>query len=375
MEFIDLKSQQARIRTRIEERIKAILDHGGYILGPEVQELEKKLAAYIDMPHCISCANGTDALRMPLMALGIGPGDAVFVPSFTFFATAEVVSLVGATPVFVDILPDTFNIDPQSLKNAIETLPKRFPNLKPKGIIAVDLFGLCADYTALHEIAKKNNLFLMEDGAQSFGATYHEKKACSLTNISTTSFFPAKPLGCYGDGGAIFCSDDTLAATLKSIRVHGHGKDKYHNIRIGLNGRLDTIQAAILLEKLSIFDEEIEARNRVAARYTKELKDIVITPKIAEGYGSVWAQYTLRTPNRDKVIAKLKEKDIPTMIYYPIPIHLQEAYTELGYREGELPVCEEMAKTVFSIPMHPYLSDREQDLIVSSVKDVLSMPQ
>ena len=368
MEFIDLKTQLARIRPKINDRIQKVLDHGGFILGPEVQELEENLSKYCGANYTVSCANGTDALLMPLMALDIGFNDAIFVPSFTFFATAEVVALSGATPVFVDIDPRTYNICTASLQHAIDTLPERFPGKTPRGIIPVDLFGLSADYNAINAIAKKYNLFVIEDAAQGFGATYHGKKTGSLAAIAATSFFPAKPLGCYGDGGAIFCESEEIYKKLKSIRVHGQGKDKYHNVRLGMNGRLDTIQAAILLEKLAIFEDEVIKRNEVAARYHELLRPILETPYIPNGCVSSWAQYTIQVKNRDAFIAALKAKNIPTMIYYPIPLHLQEVFIGLGYKAGHLPVSERLANSVVSLPMHPYLTEEDQQMIVNAVK-------
>lgn len=369
MHFIDLVAQQSRIRSGIDRRIKAVLDHGQYIMGPEVAELESKLSKYVGVNHCLSCSNGTDALLIPLLAHGVGPGDAVLVPSFTFFATAEVVSLAGAKPIFVDVDPTTFNICPKSLRDVIERAKRNGEKLR--AIIPVDLFGLPAPYAAIHEIAKEHDLFVLEDAAQSFGASYLGSKACSLSNIAATSFFPAKPLGCYGDGGAIFCDDAGLKSIMTSIRVHGQGRDKYENIRIGINGRLDTIQAAILLEKLTIFDDEIKRRNAIATRYTSELSKIVETPSIPVGYTSAWAQYTIKVKNRDRLVGRLKERCIPTMMYYPIPIHLQDAYRCLGYKSGSLPVSESLCKEVLSIPMHPYLSEQDQDQIVKGIKESL----
>lgn len=371
MDFIDLKAQLSRIRPKIDGRIKNILDHGHFILGPEVQELETALAQYTRAKHCISCASGTDALLMPLMALAIGKGDAVFVPSFTFFATAEVIALVGATPVFVDIDPSTYTISPASLHEAIRTLPKKFPGIVPKAIIPVDLFGVPAQYDAIHAIAKSHALVVIEDAAQSFGANYKGEKAGALAEIAATSFFPAKPLGCYGDGGAIFCSDDQLAQKLVSIRVHGQGKDKYHNIRLGLNARLDTLQAGILIEKLAILDDEIKKREQIASRYTDALKNVAITPNVPSQCRSAWAQYTIQINNRDMLMDALTSKGIPSMLYYPVPLHLQDAFSHLNYKKGDLPISEQLSTTVISLPMHPYLSESDQDKVIKEILHVL----
>ncbi len=365
MQFIDLKAQQDGIRDRIDWRIAKVLDHGQYILGPEVSELEKLLADYVGIKHCVSCSSGTDALLMALMAHGVGPGDAIFTVSFTFISTAEVISLLGATPVFVDIEPDTFNMDPQKLEDAIKTVKNG--KLRPKGIIPVDLFGQPVDYDEIEDIARKHNLFVLEDAAQSFGAEYKGKKACSLGNIAATSFFPAKPLGCYGDGGAIFCSDDIIAEKLRSIRVHGKGNHKYDNIRIGANGRFDTIQAAILLAKMEVFEEEMALRDFVTKRYTEGLAGKVVTPVVKEDRISAWAQYSLLSEQRDELMKKLKSKGIPTAIYYPRPLHLQTAYSWLDYKKGDFPVSEKIADQIFSLPMHPYLSVEDQQYIIDSL--------
>ena len=379
MEFIDLKTQQARIKDKIQRNIDIVLRHGNYIMGPEVKQLEAKLAAYTGAKHAISCASGTDALLMALMAYGVKPGDAIFTTPFTFIATAEVISLLGATPVFVDIDPQTFNIDPAKLALAIKALkasdssiyplPKTLNHqLHPKGIIPVDLFGLSADYDAINAIAGQNGLFVIEDAAQSFGATYKGKRACSLGDIGCTSFFPAKPLGCYGDGGMCFTDDDKLAEIMESIRVHGKGGHKYDNVRIGINGRLDTIQAAILLVKFEIFPEEVEMRNAAAARYTSLLTSdsSLMTPDVPAGYKSVWAQYSLLAKNEDArtvMLKNLQDNKIPTAIYYPKPLHRQTAYSCLGYGEGAFPVSEDAASRIFSLPMHPYLLAADQERI------------
>jgi len=373
MQFIDLKKQQERIREKIESGIRKVLDSGQYIMGAEIKELEKKLAEYVGVKKAIGCASGTDALLMALMAYEVGPGDAVFTTPFTFVATAEVISLLGATPVFVDIEPDTYNIDPEKLEQAILAvenggsleypLPIGADGLIPKGVIPVDLFGQTADYAKINDIAEKHGLFVIEDACQSFGAEYKNKKACSLADIACTSFFPAKPLGCYGDGGMVFTDDDELAKKMISIRVHGSGSDKYDNIRLGINGRLDTIQAAILLAKFEIFPEEIELRQTAADRYSKLLKEDVTVPFVAGECKSAWAQYSILSENRDGIIDKLKSEGIPTAIYYPIPLHLQGAYRYLGYPKGSFPVSEKIAGQVFSIPMHPYLREEEQENI------------
>ena len=380
MEFIDLHAQQQRIRESIEARIRTVLDHGQYIMGPEIKELESKLAAYVGVKHALGCASGTDALLMALMALQAGPGDAIFTSPFTFIATAEVICLLGATPVFVDIDERTFNIDPRKLDQAIQALrrsdPSLYPlprgmdlsSLKPKGIIPVDLFGLTADYNAIQAVTEKYGLCVIEDAAQSFGAEYKGKKACSFGNIACTSFFPAKPLGCYGDGGMCFTNDDTAAEIMDSIRVHGKGNHKYENVRIGINGRLDTLQAAILSAKFTIFPEEIELRQKVAAGYTRTLQEVsVIPPQIPAGYKSAWAQYSILAKNekhRSTLQAKLKDAGVPTAIYYPKPLHLQTAFAYLGYRQGDFPMSEDCANRIFSLPMHPYLKAGDQDKIV-----------
>lgn len=354
MQFIDLAAQYKHLKYKIDARIHAVLDHGKYIMGPEVQELEDKLSEYVGVKHTVSCANGTDALTLALMVLDVKEGDAVFCPTFTFFATAETIAFEGATPVFVDSNEDTFNICPIDLEKRIETVIVE-GKLKPKAIIAVDLFGLPADYSALRKIADKYDLKIIEDAAQGFGGEINGKRAGSFGDIATTSFFPAKPLGCYGDGGALFTDNEEYAELLKSYRVHGKGKDKYDNVRIGMNSRLDTIQAAVLLEKLAAFPQELLNRNKAAEKYTSELKDTYKTPIVPEGYVSSWAQYTLVADNRDAEMAKYKEQGIPTMVYYGTCMHQQTAFKELGYQEGDFPVAESLAKTVFSLPMHGYM--------------------
>ncbi|MDG5467689.1 DegT/DnrJ/EryC1/StrS family aminotransferase [Deltaproteobacteria bacterium IMCC39524] len=378
MNFIDLKAQQKLIRPQIDAAIQKVLDHGQYIMGPEVGELESLLAEFTGVKHCIGVANGTDALLMALMAYGVGPGDAIFTTPFTFVATGEVISLLGATPVFVDIDPRTFNIDPQKLDEAITNLEQRKMNIEqplvPRGIIPVDLFGLPADYDAINAIARKHDLFVLEDAAQGFGGVYKGRRAGSLADVATTSFFPAKPLGCYGDGGAIFTDDDELAETMCSIRVHGKGKDKYDNVCIGINGRLDTIQAAVLLPKLEIFPDEIEARQRVADKYTELLSEVpgVVTPHVPEGYGSAWAQYSIVIENRDDLQKKLDERGIPTAVYYPKPLHLQTAYKVLGYSEGDFPVSEKVSQQIVSLPMYPYIPDSDVQIVAAKIKEIRS---
>ncbi len=356
IQFIDLKAQQVRIRPQVDAAIKRVLDHGAYIMGPEVYELEKQLAEFCGVKHAISCANGTDALGLGLMAKNVGPGDAIFVPSFTFAATAEVVAWMGATPVFIDSLEDTYNIDPISLELGIQTAKKL--GLRPAGIIPVDLFGQPVDYDAIQTIADEYNLWVMADGAQSFGASYKGRKVGNIGDMATTSFFPAKPLGCYGDGGAIFTNDDELASIMKSLRVHGQGTDKYDNVRIGMNGRLDTIQAAILIEKLKIFPEELITRQKTADAYNNGLKDVVQIPYVMDGVTSAWAQYTVCLPNginREKLMIDLKEVGIPTMIYYVKPLHLQTAYKHYP-TVGALSVCESLSNKVLSLPMSGYVN-------------------
>jgi len=369
MDFIDLKTQQKAILPAIKARIDQVMAHGQYVMGPEVFALEERLAAYVGVKHVISCSSGTDALLMPLMAYGVGPGDAIFTTPFTFIATAEVIQLLGATPVFVDIDSQTFNIDPQALAQAIQRLGQnpKTASLRPRGIIPVDLFGQPADYDAINAIARQHQLFVIEDAAQSFGATYKGRRAGSLADVAATSFFPAKPLGGYGDGGAIFTNDDELAAVLRSIRVHGQGSDKYDNIRIGLNGRLDTLQAAIVLAKMDIFDAEVEARQRVAARYSQGLKDVVTVPYVSPDCTSIWAQYSVLSDRRQVLMERLKAADIPTAIYYPLPLHLQGAFKHLGYQPGDFPRSEQAAQRIFSLPMHPYLEAGIQEKICAAL--------
>lgn len=350
MQFIDLAAQQARIKDKIDAGIANVLNHGKYILGPEVTELEEKLVEFTGAKYCITCANGTDALQIAQMALGIGPGDEVITPGFTYIATAETVALLGAKPVYVDVDPITYNLDPALLEAAIT------PNTK--AIIPVSLYGQCADFDAINAIAEKYNIPVIEDAAQSFGATYKGKRSCNLTTIACTSFFPSKPLGCYGDGGAIFTNDEALATVIRQIARHGQDR-RYHHIRVGLNSRLDTLQAAILLPKLAILDEELTLRQEVANRYNQLLNDagIMTTPTIAEGCTSAYAQYTIQVEARESVQAKLKEAGIPTAVHYPIPLNKQPAVADGSIA---LPIGDQIAERVMSLPMHPYLTEAEQ---------------
>lgn len=386
MQFIDLSAQQRRIRAQIEKAIMGVLDHGQYIMGPEIKQLEKQLAQYCGTDHAISCASGTDALLLPLMALGVGPGDAVFTTPLTFIATAEVIQLLGATPVFVDIDARTFNMDPDRLAAAIEAvkgdkagshpLPAGVKRpLKAKAVIAVDLFGLPADYARINRIAGEAGMFVIEDAAQSFGAERDGRKAGSLAAVGCTSFFPAKPLGCYGDGGMCFTDDATLCAAIDSIRIHGKGSDKYDNVRIGINGRMDTLQAAILLAKFSIFPEEIELRQEVAGRYRQFLGGVdgIALPRVPAACKSAWAQYSVLAdtgPLRQRFQTGLKEAGIPTAVYYPKPLHLQTAFAHIGYHGGDFPNSEDASRRIFSLPMHPYLKAEEQQAIAEALKGV-----
>ena len=372
MQFIDLKAQQKLIRVKIDQRIKKILDHGQYIMGPEIDELEERLSDYVNVKHCISCSSGTDALLIPLMAMKIGPGDAVITTPFTYIATAEVIALVGATPIFCDIYDRTFNINPEQLQKAFDLALSK--NLKPKAIMPVDLFGLPARYRLIEKFAKEKNMTVIEDTAQGFGGKINERIAGSFGDVAGTSFFPAKPLGCYGDGGAIFTNNDELAKKMRSIRLHGAGKDKYQNERIGINGRLDSIQAAVLLEKLEIFNKELESRNKIANFYTQNINKKFISPLIPDKYHSSWAQYSVMLPegiNREEVVAKLKEHNIPSMVYYKIPVHLQSGYAKYVDEKYILPVSEEISKKILSIPMHPYLSSDDQDRVLNYLEKAI----
>ena len=377
--FIDVAAQRRRLGSAIDEAVARVLTSCQFILGPEVRALESELAAFCGARHAIPCSSGTDALRLVLMAWGIGPGDAVICPTFTFCATAEVPALCGATPVLADVDAETFNLDPASVERAIAAAKKR--GLKPRVIIPVDLFGQPADHDAIAAIAVAHDLFILDDAAQSFGATYKGRQLGAVlpgakpgTVAAATSFFPAKPLGCYGDGGAVFTDDDDLAARIRSIRVHGEGVDKYDAARIGLAARLDTIQAAILLEKLKIFPQEIAARNQAAERYAAGLAGVAIVPRVADERTSVWAQYTIRLApgRRDALAATLKQQGIPTAIYYAKPLHRQAAYKDYPVAEGGLPVSERLAEEVISLPMHAYLDDATQDRIIATVVRALA---
>jgi len=368
MQFIDLGAQRKRIESRLKAAIEAVVEDGRYILGPQVAEFEKKLAAYAGVEHVVACANGTDALLLPLYASGIGPGDAVFVPSFTFAATAEVVALAKAGPVFVDVDADTYNIDTASLEAAIDMVKKE-GRLTPKAIIPVDLFGLAADYDAIMAIARRENLLVIEDAAQSIGGKADGTMCGAFGHVAGTSFYPAKPLGCYGDGGAMFTNDGALAETLRSFAFHGKGETQYDNVHVGINSRLDTLQAAILIEKLAILEDEMEARRKVAQRYADGLGDVV---KAANnpGHGrSAWAQYAIETARRDGLKAHLQEKGIPSVIYYVKPLHEQVAYRGYPRTPTGLKISEELPKNILCLPMHPYLSEADQDRVIETIRN------
>jgi dTDP-4-amino-4,6-dideoxygalactose transaminase len=369
--FIDVAAQRRRLGGAIDGAVARVLGHCQFILGPEVRAFETELAKFCGARHAVTCASGTDALMLALRARGIGPGDAVICPSFTFCATAEVAALVGATPVFVDVDAATFNIDANRIAGAIATA--KSAGLTPKAVIPVDLFGLAADHTAVAAAAEKANLFILDDAAQAFGATFNNRRLGTFGHATATSFFPAKPLGCYGDGGSVLTDDTAFAQTIESLRVHGHGSDKYDNVRIGMTSRLDTIQAAILIEKLKIFPDEIEARNRIARRYAEALDGIVIVPKVPPGSTSVWAQYTINVTGgrRDKLAAALKAEDIPTAIYYPIPLHRQQAYKHYPVGEGGVAVSDRLAAEVVSLPMHAYLDEPTQGRIIDATRRAL----
>jgi dTDP-4-amino-4,6-dideoxygalactose transaminase len=368
--LIDLQAQRRRLGAPLERAILDAVQGGQWVMGPQVAQLEKQLAEFAGVKHCIACANGTDALLIVLRAWGIGPGDAVFVPTFTFAASAEVVALVGATPVFVDVFEDTYNIDPASLEAAI-ALVKREGKLKARVVMPVDLFGQPADYRAIEPLVKREGLKLLCDAAQGFGALIDGRRAGGIGDAASTSFFPAKPLGCYGDGGATFTNDDELDTLLRSIRVHGQGSDKYENVRIGVNSRLDTIQAAILLEKMKIFPEEIELRDAVAKRYSDAFRasNRIVVPRVIDGAQSTWAQYTIQVPDRDKLQAALKAKGIPSAVYYPIPLSKQKGYAH--FPSAPIPVSEKISKTVISLPMHPYLDAATQDRVIAAVLEAV----
>jgi dTDP-4-amino-4,6-dideoxygalactose transaminase len=369
--FIDVAAQRRRLGSAIDAAVAKVLNHCQFILGPEVRAFEVELAAFCGARHVVTCASGTDALVLALRAMGVGPGDAVLCPSFTFCATAEVVVLVGATPVFVDVDAATFNIDAKGIAGAAAIA--RDAGLRPKAIIPVDLFGLPADHGAVQAAARAENLLVLDDAAQGFGATCNNRRLGTFGEATATSFFPAKPLGCYGDGGAVMTDDDGFADTLRSLRVHGQGSDKYDNVRIGLASRLDTIQAAILIEKLKIFPDEIDARNRIANHYSEGLGDVVAVPRIPAGYTSVWAQYTIRVAGgrRDALAAALQAEGVPTAIYYPIPLHRQQAYKHYPVGKGGVAVSDRLAAEVISLPMHAYLDAPTQDRIIDGVRRAL----
>ena len=389
IQFVDLRAQYSGIQDELEEAVLRVLRSGQYILGPDVAALEEKLAAFAGVRHCVSCASGTDALVMALMAKGVGPGDAVFTTPFTFMASAEAIALVGATPVFVDVDPETFNMEPAALARCIEALRAgdgemhslpRLPKealqaLNPRGVIAVDLFGLPADYSEINRLAAHSGLFVIEDAAQSFGGSMGNRRAGALAEIACTSFFPAKPLGCYGDGGALFTDDEEMDALLRSIRVHGQGSDRYENVRLGITGRLDSVQAAILLVKMDIFERELGQRQAVADLYTRLIREAGValaTPEIPEGYTSAWAQYSVLAADgaaRQAMQARLAEAGVPTAIYYPKPLHLQKAFAGLGYVEGDFPVSEDLGSRIFSLPMHPYLPAEQVEAIVAAMAE------
>ena len=375
MQFRDLKTQYTVLKDEMDKAILDVVASGAFVMGPKIKEMETAFAEYVGAKHCVACNSGTDALLLALKAWDVKEGDAVFVPSFTFFASAEVIAMQGATPVFVDVDRDTFNICVADLERKIEQTLKA-GKLKPHVIIAVDLFGLPADFKAIRKIAEKYNLYVLEDGAQGFGGRIGEQKACTFGDISTTSFFPAKPVGCYGDGGAVFTDNDEWAALIESYHIHGKGSDRYDNVRIGMNSRMDSIQAAVLLVKLKAFAEhELVDINKVSARYTEKLKDIVKTPIVPEGFYSSWAQYTLQVENkevRNGLQAALKALDIPTAIYYPIPMHRQTAFNYLNINDNLCPISDQLADTVISLPIHPYLTEKDQDMICEAVCNFLT---
>ncbi|EGJ48880.1 DegT/DnrJ/EryC1/StrS family aminotransferase [Desulfocurvibacter africanus] len=379
--FVDIKSQLAQVEQEIRQGFDRVFAHCQFIMGPEIKEVEDQLAAFAGTKHAITCSSGTDALLMPLMAMGIGAGDAVLTTPFTFFATLESIALLGATPVVVDVDPRTFNIDPAKLELAIKALKVKDPSIHPlpagyenltlKAIMPVDLFGLPADYDRIMAIAAREKLYVIGDSAQGFGGVYKGRPVSAIPHVTATSFFPAKPLGVYGDGGAVFTNDDNLADVMRSIRVHGMGHDRYYNVRLGLNARFDTFQAVVLKAKLRIFPAELDARQDVAERYDAGLAGKVTTPLVPNGYRSSWAQYSILTKGakeRDALQATLKAQDIPTMIYYPIPCHLQPVFSNLGYKQGSMPVSEGLSQTILSLPMHPYLTQDDQKKIIEAVK-------
>jgi UDP-2-acetamido-2-deoxy-ribo-hexuluronate aminotransferase len=372
MDFIDLKTQYQRVRESMNRRMQAVLDHGQFILGAEHAELERKLAEYVGAKHCLGASSGTDTLLIALMAYGIGRGDEVITSPFTFIATGEMIALAGAKPVFVDIDARTYNLDPRLLEAAITP--------RTKAIMPVSLYGQCGDMDGINAVARKHRIPVIEDAAQSFGATYRGRRSCALSEVGSTSFFPSKPLGCYGDGGALFTDDDELAKVMREIRVHGQDR-RYHHPRLGINGRLDTLQAAVLLAKLEIFDDEVAARMRIGGRYSEMIAEAfrdegdpsrrVTTPLLAPGCTSVYAQYTIEVANRDQVAEKLKAQGIPTAIHYPVPLHLQPVFADLGQGAGAFPVSEEAGRRVLSLPMHPYLTEAQQARVVQALRAVL----
>ena len=374
MQFRDLKTQYTVLKDEMDKAILDVVASSAYVMGPKIKEMETAFAEYVGVKHCVACNSGTDALLLALKTWDVKADDAVFVPSFTFFASAEVIAMQGATPVFVDVHKDTFNMDVADLERKIERTMKA-GKLKPRVIIAVDLFGLPADFMAIRKVADKHGLYVLEDGAQGFGGRIGERKACTFGDISTTSFFPAKPVGCYGDGGAVFTNNDAWAELIESYHIHGKGSDRYDNIRIGMNSRMDSIQAAILLVKLKAFKEyELVDVNKVAARYTEKLKDVVKTPMVPDGFYSSWAQYTLQVENKEVragLQAALKALDIPTAIYYPVPMHRQTAFSYLDPNDNHCPVSDQLADTVISLPIHPYLSETDQDMICEAVRNFL----
>lgn len=374
MQFRDLKTQYAVLKDEMDKAILEVVASSAYVMGPKIKEMETAFAEYVGVKHCVACNSGTDALLLALKAWDVKPGDAVFVPSFTFFASAEVIAMQGATPVFVDVDKDTFNIDVANLELKIEQTRKA-GKLTPRVVIAVDLFGLPADFAAIRKVADKYGLYVLEDGAQGFGGRIGDRKACTFGDISTTSFFPAKPVGCYGDGGAVFTDNDEWAELMESYHIHGKGSDRYDNIRIGMNSRMDSIQAAILIVKLKAFAErELVDVNKVAARYTELLHDVVKTPIVPQGFYSSWAQYTLQLESKEQragLQAALKALDIPTAIYYPIPMHRQTAFNYLNPDDNRCPVSDQLADTVISLPIHPYLSNADQDMICDAVRSFL----
>ena len=375
MQFRDLKTQYAALKDEMDKAILDVVASSAYVMGPKIQEMENAFAEYVGVKHCVACNSGTDALLLALKAWGVKSGDAVFVPSFTFFASAEVIAMQGATPVFVDVDKDTFNMDVVDLERKIgQTL--KAGKLTPRVIIAVDLFGLPADFKKIRQVADRHGLYVLEDGAQGFGGRIGDRKACTFGDISTTSFFPAKPVGCYGDGGAVFTDNDEWAALVDSYHIHGKGSDRYDNIRIGMNSRMDSIQAAILLVKLKAFrDYELVDVNKVAARYTEKLKDVVKTPIVPECFYSSWAQYTIQMKDKEMrsgLQAALKAADIPTAIYYPIPMHRQTAFNDLNLEDNRCPVADQLADMVLSLPVHPYLSEADQDKICAVIRDFMN---